>query len=157
MLKFPLDVFRLIFCRAVYLYPQYTFDNRAPISEFSLRLQDESDKLKIDLAKGCSEPHRYLDSDRNSNLASITAISLLRSSSSQSVPEGWDEMFDLNKDRGSESLYLVWRRMPTSITTILPHRFVKDIVVCPFDLFADCLYRFIGLLYRLNAFPPRRR
>ena len=156
MLKFPLDVTTLILCRAVYLYPQYTFDNRAAISEFSLRLQDESDKLKTDLAKGCSEPHRYLDSDRNPYLASITAISLLRSGSSQSVPEGWDGMFDLNKDRGSESLYLVWRRMPTSITTILPHRFVKDIVVCSFNRSTDYFY-FIELLYRLNAFPPRRR
>ena len=156
MLKFPLDVPRLILCRAVYLYPQYTFDNRAAISEFSLRLQDESDKLKTDLAKGCSEPQCYLDCDRNPNLASITAISLLRSSSSQSVPEGWDGMFDLNKNRGSELLYLVWRRMPTSITTILPHRFVKDIVVWLFNLSTDYFY-FIGLLYRLNAFPPRRR
>lgn len=114
---------------AVYLYPRYTFDNREAISKFSLRLQDESDKSKTDLAKGCPKPFRYLDSDRNPNFANITAISLLRSSSSQSVPEGWDGMFDLNKSRGSEFLYLVWRRMPTSVTTILPHRFVKDIVV----------------------------
>lgn len=156
MLKFPLDAFVLILCRAVYLYPQYTFDNREAVSKFSLRLQYESDKSKADLAKGCPKPYRYLDSDRNPNFANITAISLLRSSSSQSVPEGWDGMFDLNKNRGTEYLYLVWRRMPTSVTTILPHRFVKDIVVCPFNLPTDYLY-FIGLLYRLNAFPQRRR
>ena len=145
MLKFPLGVIILILCRAVYLYPRYTFDNREAISKFSLRLQYESDKLKTDLAKGCSEPHRYLDSDRNPNLASITAISLLRSGSSQRVPEGWDGMFDLNKNRGSEFLYLVWRKMPTFVTTILLHRFVKDIAVCSFNTSTDYL-NFIGLL-----------
>ena len=156
MLKFPLGVFILILCRAVYLYPRYTFDNREAISKFSLRLQYEGDKSKTDLAKGCPRPYRYLDSDRNPNFANITAISLLRSSSSQSVPEGWDEMCDLNKHCGSEFLYLVWRRMPTSVTTILPHRFVEVIVVCSFNLPTDYLY-FTGLLYRLNPFSPGRR
>jgi hypothetical protein len=156
VLKFPLEVFRLILCRAVYLYPRYTFDNREAISKFSLRLQYEIDKSKTDLTKGCPKPYRYLDSDRDPKFANITAISLLRSGSSQSVPEGWDGMFDLNKNRGSEFLYLVWRRMPTSVTTILPHRFVKDIVVCPFNLSTLFLLHWVAF-YRLNSFPTRRR
>ena len=143
-MKFPLGVFKLILCRAVYLYPRYTFDIREAISKFSLRLQYESDKSKTDLAKGWTRPYRYLDSDHNPNFANITAISLLCTSSSPSVPEGWDGMFDLNKNRGSEFLYLVWRRMPPSVTTIVPHRFVKDIAVCSFNTSTDYSY-FIGL------------
>ncbi|KIJ97867.1 hypothetical protein K443DRAFT_227163 [Laccaria amethystina LaAM-08-1] len=87
---------------AVYHYPRYTFDHREAISKFSLRLQDVSDKSKTDSAKGCSRHYRYLDSDRDPKFANITAISLLRSSSPQSVPERWDGMFHLNKNRGSE-------------------------------------------------------
>ena len=108
---------------------------------------------KTNLAKGCPNPFVIWIAATIRSYATFTAISLLRSSLSQSVPEGWDGMCDLNKHCGSEFLYLVWRRMPTSVTTILPHRFVEDIVVCSFNLPADYLY-FTGLLYRLNPFSP---
>ena len=121
-----------------------------------LRFQDESDMSKTNLAKGCPNPFVIWMAATIRIYATFIAISLLRSSSSQSVPEGWDGMCDLNKHCGSEFSYLVWRRMPTSVTTILPHRSVEDIVVCSFNLPTNYLY-FTGLLYRLNPFSPGRR
>ena len=142
---------KLIRDSRVYLYPRYTLLYEEAISGLSLIVKDNRDSSKTNLATGVSGQYRYLGIERDSYIdaTKIRDVMLLRGK--QGIPEGWDGMFDLNKSRKGDFLYLVW-----STTTFLPHRFIKDIVVCSFNLSIDYLY-FIELLYRLNTFPPRRR
>ena len=98
----------------VYLYPRYTLLYEEAISGLSLILKDNPDSSKTDLAMGSSGQYRYLDIERDSDIdaTKICDVMLLRSKQRVGLPEEWDGMFDLNRSRGTEFLYLVWKESP---------------------------------------------
>ena len=105
---------KLIRDSRVYLYPRYTLLYEEAISGLSLILKDNPDSSKTDLAMGSSGQYRYLDIERDSDIdaTKICDVMLLRSKQRVGLPEEWDGMFDLNRSRGTEFLYLVWKELP---------------------------------------------
>ena len=105
---------KLIHDSRVYLYPRYTLLYEEAISGLSLILKDNPDSSKTDLAMGSSGQYRYLDIERDSDIdaTKICDVMLLRSKQRVGLPEEWDGMFDLNRSRGTEFLYLVWKESP---------------------------------------------
>lgn len=105
---------KVILDRRVYLYPRYTLLYEEAISGLSLILQDDADSSKTDLAMGAPGKFRYLDIEHDSDIdaTKICDVMLLRSKQSGGLPQGWDGMFDLNRSRGTEFLYLVWKESP---------------------------------------------
>ena len=105
---------KLIRDSRVYLYPRYTLLYEEAISGLSLILKDNPDSSKTDLAMGSSGQYRYLDIERDSDIdaTKICDVMLLRSKQRVGLPEEWDGMFDLNRSRGTEFLYLVWKESP---------------------------------------------
>ena len=107
------ELLRLIFDSRVYLYPRYTLLYEEAISGLSLILTDKDnpDSSKTDLATGVSGNYRYLDIKRDSDIGAtkICDVMLLRSKRRVDLPQGWDRIFDLNRYRGGDYLYLVWK------------------------------------------------
>ena len=105
---------KLIRDSRVYLYPRYTLLYEEAISGLSLILKDNPDSSKTDLAMGSSGQYRYLDIERDSDIdaTKICDVMLLRGKQRVGLPEEWDGMFDLNRSRGTEFLYLVWKESP---------------------------------------------
>ena len=105
---------KLILDSHIYLYPRYTLLYEEAISGLSLILQDNSDSSKTDLAMGAPGQYRYLNIERDSDIdaTKICDVMLLRSKQRGGLPQGWDGMFDLNRSRGNEFLYLVWKESP---------------------------------------------
>ncbi|KAJ3559522.1 hypothetical protein NM688_g295 [Phlebia brevispora] len=105
----------------VYLEPVYTTRAADACNSFRLVIQDSEDSNYNDLAKGAGGAYRYLLplSDMK-NEDKITSLGLYRSSSSiSSPPSGYSGMTgDINKDRGGDYLYLIWKTETVSFTQV---------------------------------------
>ncbi|KAJ3557903.1 hypothetical protein NM688_g1217 [Phlebia brevispora] len=105
----------------VYLVPVYTTRAADACNSFRLVVQDSEDSAHIDLARGVGRAYRYLLplSDMK-NEDKITSLVLLRSSSAvSSPPSGYSGITgDVNKDRGGDFLYLVWKTETVSFSQV---------------------------------------
>ncbi|KAJ3547348.1 hypothetical protein NM688_g5410 [Phlebia brevispora] len=96
----------------VWLVNNFTDSPDSACTAFRVVIQDDSDDSLQDLAQGAGGQHRYMLNMLDKGIyAKTTEARLLRSGSEVSgPPSGYDGMsIDINKARGKEFLYVVWK------------------------------------------------
>lgn len=98
--------------RHVWLVPNYTTDRRSAANFVDVFIQSKADPAKCDVAKGAGGKFRYVVPriDTAPELL-ITKAALLRSASAvTTAPDGYAGISaDINRDRGGDCLYVVWK------------------------------------------------
>ncbi|KAN0076572.1 hypothetical protein V8E54_006714 [Elaphomyces granulatus] len=97
----------------VWLTPKWSSESSNAVSNIRIIIQKESDPNFEDLAKGAGGDYRYLRLERNGS-DKIHALQLLRRKDEVSFETinalGFDGVStDINKGRGGDYLYLVWK------------------------------------------------
>ena len=99
--------------RFVWLVPKWSLTSSSAVSNIRIIIQDQQDPSREDLAKGAGGEYRYLQLETDGS-ENITDVQLLRREDSVSDETvnalGFDGCSgDINRNRGGDYLYLVWK------------------------------------------------